>query len=251
MVRKTWEEFRGVVLDESDLKLRIRAPETRRRLAEFLKNEIFDLSGPRRRSTEGTKDQRYLSIVFQGVIEIDSCCETLDDILIYMRSFPYRAEQITKPRHLKYHIENFLNESYILKERMIAYSTKLGRAYRGDNRHQPISTGMREVAQMVEASMRNIVGVRGRHVHVERHSDSGLDRLETFDLLRRQDLLLDDDMLDIYQDTYIRTRREWRQRLAEARAGIQSVVDEYSNQIMRHLYNSNRKRLKYPRRSAT
>ena len=55
-----------------------------------------------------------------------------------MGRFPYSNTRVSKTRYLVYHMENYLNEVYILEQRLKSYFTIVGRLYRKDRRHQDI-----------------------------------------------------------------------------------------------------------------
>src|SRR5689334_23144184 len=60
--------------------------------------------------------------LFHGYMEIYKTVEALKNIEIYMAVFPHgRNKKIERSAYLSYHFENFLNEIYVLRNRLVAY----------------------------------------------------------------------------------------------------------------------------------
>ncbi len=87
--------------------------------------------------------------------------------------------------YMRYHVENHLNEIYILKTRLIWYIWALKNAY---NRHPDwikIRSGLDKIKVLVELTLKWIVDTRDEHVHEERFSDNKLDQINYFELLTK------------------------------------------------------------------
>ena len=67
--------------------------------------------------------------LYTPLSEIMKSFHSLENIKIYIGSFPYKNNKIKKDDYLRYHLENYLNELYILKNRLIAYIDTLIKAY--------------------------------------------------------------------------------------------------------------------------
>ena len=97
---------------------------------EIFKNHIFGLRGPKQLAKKREKGDRNILKLLEGFFEIANSYYCLIDIETYIGRFPYGNTEIYKTRHLEYHMENYLNEAYILKERLNAYSTLIQRLYK-------------------------------------------------------------------------------------------------------------------------
>ena len=102
--------------------------------AEVFKNRILGLSGPKQLNRKQTPSEVFFSKLHDGFSEISDSYYCLLEIEIYIGRFPYRNTSISKTRHLAYHMENYLNEIYILRERLNNHFTTIGRLYRKDKK---------------------------------------------------------------------------------------------------------------------
>ena len=105
--------------------------------------------------------------MYNGFREISGSYYGLLEIEIYIGRFPYRNTKISKTRHLAYHMENYLNEIYILKERLNSYFTTIGRIYRKDRRIQDILKRTKPLFAFVNNTLKGIIDTRG-HMYTKR-----------------------------------------------------------------------------------
>ena len=59
--------------------------------------------------------------LFRPLKEIADTIEAIENIPIFAMTFPYKRQGISRAIYLKYHVENYLNELYLLKNRLISY----------------------------------------------------------------------------------------------------------------------------------
>lgn len=83
-----------------------------------------------RQNIKLSPEQKLLRRIFFGFIEIASTYEVLLDCPKYIKRYPSKNIQISKNRFLRYHVANYLNEIYILRERLDGYRTMIIRSYR-------------------------------------------------------------------------------------------------------------------------
>jgi len=113
-------------------------------------NEIFDLKGKRAIDRKLSQEEAFFGKVFRGYIEICNSYNCLKDIQVYIGRFPYNDTSISKVAYLIYHIVNYMNEVYVLKERLSAYLTKIGRLYKNDQRHNEILKLTKPIFKIVD-----------------------------------------------------------------------------------------------------
>src|SRR5258708_8906688 len=99
------------------------------------------------------------------------------DTDFYMGQFPYSEAKVAKHRHLVFHVQAFLNEIYILQQRLLRLLAFIERNQRGDARLDHIKDVSLVLRNFVTQSMKKGVAIRGRHVHERRLSDNDHDRL--------------------------------------------------------------------------
>ncbi len=126
-----------------------------------------------------TQDDVLVTKLFFGFSEIEDSFQLLQDIPIYLKRFPALPSMISKTLYLRFHIGSYLNEVYILQQRLKAYSKQVFRMYR-----PLITTSSQENAiKTILTSFQKINHTRGSHVHERHYSDDDFDRLNTLKLL--------------------------------------------------------------------
>lgn len=164
------------LMEEEDL---VNSPEYR----EVLTNQLLGRPGPKRRNRKMTPTDILFSKLFDGFTEIHKSYYSLLDIEVYLSRFPYPKTKVSKTRYLSYHMENYLNEVYILKVRLISYCTVIGRLYRNDSTFTNLKATMNAISEVVQNSLKGVIETRGRHVHKTRFTDEKLDRLTSLELV--------------------------------------------------------------------
>lgn len=248
-VLEGWDKFQFLITEEAQRVILPAFDESNSEIGEALWNTLFDTGGPTVTSQKPSNKELFFGKIFQGFLEIDSSVRTLNDIEIYIATFPYRNKPITKPRHLRYHLENYFNEIYLLKERLKAYLTKIGRYYKKDNRHQSILRRTRPIFRVVRNSLKGIIETRRVHVHVVRFSDKDLDRLESMELFHTAGFGSNDAnrLFDnYYKFTYRLIRSKWKKTLKNNRTELYKLLNIYSEVLIDILFNDKTGEMIYP-----
>jgi hypothetical protein len=192
---------------------------------EAFKNHLFGLNGPKQIEKKLTPADIYFSKILNGFREIADSYYCLLDIEIYIGRFPYSKTRISKTRHLSYHMENYLNEIYILKERLKSYFTKVGRLYRNDPDHKKVLQKTKPLFTLVNASLKGIIQTRGSHVHSTRFYDNDLDRLSSQEFLSdhgNDELVL---IKNLFKFEYKIVRRRFKKTIKDNNKQIKILLD--------------------------
>jgi hypothetical protein len=152
-------------------------------LYKVIENDLFDLSGPHRLPRDRSNSERQAAIVFQGYYEIISSYDNLADIEVYLKRLPSRKSNISKTRYIKYHIGNYLNEVYILENRLVSYATKMLRSSQYLDEYERLKKYKAPLIKGLHLSFKSINNLRGSHVHQYRFSDDDLDRASSWELI--------------------------------------------------------------------
>jgi hypothetical protein len=218
-------------------------------LGQSILNSLFDDPGPKHINRIPTPKEIYLKRIFDGFSEIHSSYQALTDIEIYINRFPFSATSVTKPRYLRYHVENYFNEMYLLKKRLLAFLTIIGRSFRKDSRHSAVLAATRPLFRIVSDSLKDVVDIRGRHVHQKRYSDTQIDRLELMELLSR-DTKEDDELAmalkPFYKFEYKRIRSEWKSQIKRNNETVNKLLMIYSDNLHSILFSPENNELIYP-----
>lgn len=225
-----------IVMDEMTTAMNLKEmdEEHRKEVGEAILNTALDRDGPRSASRRFNDKLLFISNkLFKPFSEIFSNLEALENIGIYVRSFPYKRQGISQVDYLKYHVENYLNEIYILKNRLIAFLTLIERAYRKCERSDQIHAILRPIYELVSTALDGYINVRGAHVHENRYSDSDFDRLGTLNLLSKSG---DDEVSRLFKglfsECYRTTRRKWVGKIRRDIRAIEQLLEIYCTALV-------------------
>lgn len=171
---------------------------------EAFNNVIFNKEGPREIKINHSQKALFIANkLFRPMSEIFSTMEIIENIPIYMNSFPYTKSKISKLSYIKYHLESFMNEVYILEERLHAYLNLIEKAYRKETNANQIKKVLKQTSKYLLDSLKNIHSLRCAHVHKLRYSDNDLDQLTTLQLLSLyKDKVGEEDLPFYYHSKY-------------------------------------------------
>jgi len=216
-------------------------------LGQTLWNELFDLEGKRVVDRALSKRELFFREVFYRFIEIHASYIVLKNIEVYIGRFPYNKTDISKARCLSYHFTNYISEIYILRERLNAYLTKIGRLYKEDRRHHTVLEVTRPMFKIIRDTFSEIVKTRGIHVHQLRYTDKDLDRLNTLELLVRNDGVdFIEQLPDYYELEYKNIRRKWKKIVKQNNEVFRELFNIYFGALLKILFDKSGKML-YPK----
>jgi hypothetical protein len=154
--------------------------------------------------------------IFNGFTEIGNALDALALVEILLRLAPPRSKRVDKDSYIKFLVGSYLQEMYILEQRLTAYATKLSRLYRKPSLPKA-------VRGVVFEPLEGLIGTRGAHVHQRRFSDEHLDSVTTFALFKRVGHELGDDL----EFEYMRAQRQWGKRVKDNNLATRRIVDQY------------------------
>lgn len=204
-------------------------PQRKSELGQAIWNSLFELDGPKTTSKPSSEKSQFIyKKIFTPLSEIVSSLQAIENISIYANSFPYTTQGVSRVDYLAYHIENYLNEIYLLKNRLLKYATELERAYRKNENGEQIKDVLKLLRDYVESAFDSYSIVRGKHVHQKRFTDDNIDRLRSFELLT---LKQDDERSKLLQNLYLHkyreVRKEWVKKMKADLDSIHTVLEEY------------------------
>lgn len=216
-------------------------------LMDEVHKHIFEL-GPPTPPGKPTGRSRYYQWLMQHVSEILTSIDTMKDIEFYAGRFPYARAKIVKHRHLQFHVEAYLNELYILRERLTQFLKFLERQHRQDPRLPQIKAACKVLNDFVVEAMKKGISIRSSHVHQWRLSDTQLDRLNGISLFKRmRDRKVSKAFSAYYESEYRKIRKQWCTWMANGTAGANKLIDAYFNEMFKLVFNA-KGRLIYPSR---
>lgn len=171
------------------------------------------------------KDLEY--IIFTGFSEISSSLENIRLTLSFISIVPPKSKKINRSDYLKYHVHVYLQEIYILKERLNEYATKIQRMYSKINKEIDIKELMKPLFQLIKITFKGITNARSQHVHSERFSDNDLDWLSSTTFLSKfhQEYETPSKM------AYKKASLKWKKTVKNNTQEINKIIDMYFDTI--------------------
>jgi len=178
----------------------------------IVQDSFAELFGGKRR-----KERKFIPLgpkeslirdLFLSFGEIQTSFERMRSIDIYIGRFPYSKRGISKGSYLEYHVENYLSEFFILRERLLNFITLVLRRYRSDSRYvefKRVGAGLREALRKYFGP---ISKSRGLHIHRYRYNDQDLSRLLILENLAPNEETFRRRYELVYKDVR-RKKKEW------------------------------------------
>jgi hypothetical protein len=155
-----------------------------------LLNPVFGLPEPKDlpKGRKPSPNERYWLDWFQEFSEIDASMKRLDQALVYLSHYPdarvFRFHKLSEADWIRYHVEGYLQETYILCERLRRFLRKVEKVAIAARDKAGLSSVKKQKA-IVDASLSHVVRARGGHVHEYRFQDDELRDLDTLVLVTR------------------------------------------------------------------
>ncbi len=240
-------QYALVASGRRDMMRWLRSKKKAKLLLDEIHKEIFEL-GPPTPPGKRTGRSRYIQWLAHHSSEIERALDTMKDIEFYIGRFPYRKMQITKHRHLQFHVEAFLHELYILQQRLLQFLAFIERQHRRDPRLPEIKAACGVLKETVLDSMKKGIAIRGSHVHRWRLSDTKIERLNAINFYT---LMPDAKVRKVfklfYEAEYRKTRQQWRGWIANAVEAAHKLVDSYFDEVFKLVFDERGKPI-YPSR---
>jgi len=236
--QKGLDKFQYALLSHGrrDMLRWLRSKKKARLLLDEIHKEMFELGPPTPRG-KPTGRSRYMQWLTHHSSEIERALDTMKDIEFYIGRFPYRKTQITKHRHLQFHVEAFLHELYILQQRLLQFLAYIERQHRRDQRQPGIKAACGVLKEFVVNSMKKGVAIRGGHVHRWRLSDTKIERLNVINFYTLMpDARVRKVFKPFYEFEYRKTRNQWRGWIADGIKAAQKLVDSYFEEVFKLVF---------------
>jgi hypothetical protein len=225
-----------LVLKEARATVSLEDDEDRFGLGQAIMNVITQ-SGPTVVSKKPSiRDKFIANKIFRPMSEILTSIWLIENIAIYVRTFPHKRQNVSHLSYLRYHVENYLNEIYILQTRLISYLNTLEKAYRKSEQGPKISEIIEPLCTFVCDSLKSYNQARSSHVYVARFSDKEIDRLSALDLLSIGDDDFANLMKNIFLSSYRAARKKWADKIQKDSIDINKLLDVYFEVLTKVLF---------------
>lgn len=234
--KSNYKKYTDIIFNETNKVIDWSNKEKMKEAGKVLFNKIFDLEGPKKISKKPTEKSIFVfNIMFKPFGEIIETLDTIKNISIYISSFPYNSDKISRVNFLKYQIGNYLVELVILQKRLTNYLVIVERGYKKSNNHTIIKMAFKQLREYIEVNFKSIFDIRGQHIHKQRYSNSKLSRLTSIEILtiREDENKKRADFLQNYFITeYKKVRKEWKIRFKEEIKSIESIFENYFDVLL-------------------
>ncbi|HDS1122871.1 TPA: hypothetical protein QDZ60_000112 [Stenotrophomonas maltophilia] len=163
--------------------------------------------------------------VFRRFADISEAVDNIELCTRFVSARTPRGRDLKLDAYLNYHISFYLQEIYILKERLKKYAKKVMRLRR-DLGHAVEPRRYTKIIDLVERSLSSIVSARGSHVHDRPFTGDEMRMLGMYSFLAVHSK--GDTMWRAYaRAEYSDVRRVWVKRLVANQAELKELLDAF------------------------
>jgi hypothetical protein len=195
--------------------------------------------------TKPSEQDKYRGLLYTGFFEIDSSYQAHHDVQEYIRRFPFGTTAITRGRYLRFVIEAYLNEIYILSVRLQNYLNGINKHWRISRKCLDVARLTQQLASLVSQALEPVIKTRGSHVHSSRYKDPNLHSVEALELLA---LAQGDERAFwelLYVKTYKTVRKDWLKTVRANNTSIGILLDKYFKTLHPLVFDAHSK-ISYP-----
>lgn len=223
----TESRFQKAILNAAQVHINEIVDENRDTLAASMHAHLFNGEPVGNRNIEPTQVFQYFWKLFKSYTEITKTLETLDNISVFIRRFPFARSKVSPESYLQFHIEAYLSEVYILRERSNSLVKLVERQFKRDPHLTNVNEVCQQILNLTQQTLGPVVDVRSNHVHKVRFQDDDISRLETLNLLKLDptpDRRLNWDWL--YKHEYKKTRKKWTDQIKTNNKASRELIDQ-------------------------
>ncbi len=165
----------------------------------------------------------YLKTLYMGFYDIQETLSALELSQFLISNDAPRIKEVTDVRYYRYVATTYLQDMYILKERLNAYATKIKRVHNTLGRHHFVNYFVEPLFPQIKSCFQNIVDVRGFHVHQQRYTDDSFDDALVFRALSTNEIELS-NIADLSVELL---REEWSEKIEVNNSAVKKFLNYY------------------------
>jgi hypothetical protein len=206
-----------------------------------MKNLLFDRNDPVEFTEQNSPSERVPVLLFYSLCEIKTAAQNLSDTEIYIRRFPYRDTPITRIRYLRYIFVNYLNEVYLLKQRLKAFLQLVEELYASGVHRKDIRKVTQPLFSYISQVFENLVDARSSHIHKEYYSDRQLEKLEILELTTGNYDLNQNRLIwpGYFQWQYREIRKQKVRQVREINEAIRDILNAFFSKLYPIVFDEN------------
>jgi hypothetical protein len=174
--------------------------------------------------------------VMTPITSIQSSHETLRDLHFYVGQYPYEGTRISPMRHLRFNVQSYFQEVYVLRQRLIDLLNIAKKDFGSRDDGPTVAQTCDRLCRELKARIKTVIEKRGEHVHqwgFETYSFTWLDAIELS--LTANIESLDPDAAQEFQaffdEKYPAERQLWSDAIEEANGVIENVIDDCAREL--------------------
>jgi hypothetical protein len=240
-------KFQSAIIEATRAHLHSLSEDDPEALGEAIQNRVLGLNGATGVNRNRTEKDQFIGKTFLGFLEIANSLETLEDIAFYVGRFPFQKTRITPERYLRFHVEAWLAEVYILQLRLTSYLKVVERQHKKDPHLPAIRGSFQDLEELLTKTLKGVVEVRGQHVHRVRFSDDDIDRLGYMEVMTHGP---DDGfsrlMRLLHDSVHRKVKKAWKDGVVTNNKAIRELLDIFFDALFPVVFDEKTKALKYP-----
>lgn len=158
--------------------------------------------------------------------EIEQSIACLHNVPIYLRRFPYRNLNVSPADYMQYHLENWLSEVYLLRERFDMARKHIKRRFCRHGEPEDIASAADTAFAVLDSAVEDIRVTRGLHVHERRYVDREVLMVKSAEQIVASQPLLGVNFAPGPESDPRRVRRAKAREILEMNAALDVIIDE-------------------------
>jgi len=191
------------------------------------------------KKSEYTNEEKTVMVVAENMQEISYILNYLNDskLFLYLNPSPFIKTKIPTARYLNYHMHNYFNNVYILKERMTGFLQRIKRS----SKDIEIRKSTNSLSRHVEKFFEKYETIRHAHTHRIRYIDTDISILESFEGVYSSDFWNDKKIIKKVHVSmaYSEVKKVWLEFMKESNVAISRLVSEYLDFIIKAILEKN------------
>ena len=184
-------------------------------------------------------EEKTLLVIAENMREISYIVNYLNDSKLYLYSnpSPFIKTKIPNARYLNYHIHNYLNNVYILKERITSFLRRIKKSSE-DIETKRVTDSF---CAIIDEYFEKYGKIRNEHTHRVRYIDKDISRLETFEgaysssLFKGRKLIKKGHVSMAYSEV----KKSWLEFMKTSNISLINFVSQYFDFIMKLILDKN------------
>jgi hypothetical protein len=180
------------------------------------------------------QDQKAFNIIFVGFTEITDTFDALEFSSVLLSVASPRSKKVSKEKYLKFVVNTYLQDVYILKERLKTYATQIKRMHDKMGRTDLTQKHIDPLFETVIGAFKGLVDTRSGHVHGKRYTDESLSDASSMALIAEHYPEFDSH----YNFSLTNAKREWKNRMENNNKETAKLLNKYFNELLKVVVDS-------------